>query len=162
MSYYLPKLTQAIRARLTGDSSLVTLVSTSGSIRWNEMDRDQAFPFVSLVTGNIGPGAEGFGLRSREFQVDVHICIPAQHDNSSTPTDAVNTMASIEARIDGDWDEQATRAPSYGLDRWQPTLTGTNWNCTHLEYLSSGVLDEPGVLHHVHTYRCYPNKAGAT
>jgi len=161
MGYYLPKLQQVIRTRLVGDSTLRGQIA-SGSVRWNELDRDTAVPYIALVLTGTDPEVEGFKLAGKQVDVDVHIFVPSQNDNASTPTVAASTLATVSDRIEGDWDEQTGIAsPTYGLNRWQPTLTGTNWNCTHMQWITTSVLDEPGLLHHVHTFRCFPNKAQA-
>lgn len=158
MGYYLPKLQHAIRNRLVGDSTLRGAIA-SGSIRWNELDRDTSVPTIALVLTGADPELEGFDLAGKMVDVDVHVFVPSQSDNSSTPTVAASTIATAGDRIEGDWDEQTIdAAPSYGLNRWQPVLSGTNWECTHMRWITTSVLDEPGLLHHVHTFRCFPNK----
>jgi hypothetical protein len=154
-------MTLAVINRITGNAT-VTAVVTSSSVRWMEQDRDTAFPFITLAMSGTEPdGApEGFNLRAEMVDLDVHVYVESQRDNSTTPTVAGSTISSLDNQIKGDWDEQASGAPSYGFDHWTPTLTGTSWVSTPFRWMGTQVLDEPGIAHHVHTFRCYPNKAG--
>jgi len=158
MSDYLATFTDAIRDRLAGNSTLRSaLAAGSGSIRWYEQDRDAAMPFVTVAMQAMDAtsSVQGFTKRAERVEIDVHVYVDAQSDNGSTPTNGNETLGSISYMVKGDWHEQSSGLPTYGFDRWQPTLTGSGWDCTSIMLEQTAVLNEPGILHHVHTFVCH-------
>jgi hypothetical protein len=124
MSFYGPYVLKAIRDRLVADATLVALL-TDPYVVIDEAEQAQQPPYVVLEWITATPD-EGFSLRRHNLFIDVHTYVATQND-----TDYLTTCTSIHNRVLGDWDEQATRVPTYGLDRWKMTLAagaGT-WTC---------------------------------
>jgi hypothetical protein len=149
MSYPVPQIFKLIRDRLTGDATLTGYLGATGSVFWNEAPSETALAYVVLNQVSTERD-DGFRGRGRRMTFDVHVFVR----ETSSGLDSVTRVANIMDRIDGDWDEQnATTAPTYGLDRFRPSLTGTGaWSADIIEYVGDRDASEPGFRHYVMTY----------
>lgn len=161
MSSYLPKLYQAIGDRLTGDTGTGGLFNVTSPLvtqfRNTVIASSQAFPYL-VMNVTTAMNSDGFNLRSHMVTFSIHVYVEEQPNAGG---DSFSTGASIIDRVEGDWDLQSTRIPSFGLDRWVPTLTSSSWTCSQCVLLNSSEAHDPGVLHWILDFRVYVNKAGA-
>lgn len=129
MGSYVPAIWKAVGDRLAGDSTLVALLaggsanSITSFIPSPATDASAVYPWVTFKIRNIAvSGDEPFETRAHDIAFSVLLLVQ-ERPVSSVSTDPLITIAKIQERIVGDWSEQSTRVPSYGLDRWQPDFT---------------------------------------
>lgn len=159
MGLYVPAMWKAVNTRLTGDSTLVALLAggSANSITCYQptpvaVDSSSAqYPWVYYKLGERRPD-DAFATRRHEFEFEVHVMVQ-ERPPSAVTADPITTLAKIEERIIGDWSEQSTRVPSYGLDRYIPDVSAqtgdaaTNYSPEMIVYNGTIDLSEPGILH---------------
>lgn len=131
MSYFLPYIKPAIIGRLLADtaagSGLTTLLGTTSAVFWDVVPPEQTRPYVVCYWARPIEPTDALRTRRRQCFVSVEIVDDKKPDDEHDPT--LRTAKCID-RIEGNWDEVAAgTAPTYGLDRWQPTLSGSTWTC---------------------------------
>jgi len=114
-----------------------------------------AYPYI-LYTIETNVASDAFNARVREFVFQVHSYVQERLVGSPP----WQTIADIDARIIGDWPQQATRVSSYGLDRWKPNLTSTGWVADICGLLDSTPANELGVFHTIHRFRVLCTEIG--
>ncbi len=126
MSLFIPAIWKAIDTRLTGDASLLTLLGSNGA---NNVRL--AFPMPAVdPPGTTFPLVvfrfrsadvdDGFGTRRYNMTFDLDLYCEAKPLAGGT---SWLTMAKIHERVIGDWPNQSSRTPTYGLDRWIPDFS---------------------------------------
>ena len=156
MSFYLPSLWDAIIDRLVADSTLTAQVPAASMI-FGYNSRGLAMPLISINTVSIST-QDAFKTATDEVSFDVHLF--AEKAGALTAGgDVASNMATALTRIRGDWMDQATRVPSYGLDRYQLTITG-GCTCTPIERVSGPIeAHEDDTYHWISTFRLFISKA---
>lgn len=155
-------LTSAIVRRLKDDTGPGGLFASGAElvtrvyINRNPNPPASAFPYLQLnLSGVTNADAMDTGVGEVHYRVNVFMK-PGVVDEGAT--DAAG-WAVLE-RVKGDWEAQASGHPSFGLHRWQPTLTG-NWIADICEHIDSITQHEDDALHWVHTYRVFLSRQGA-
>lgn len=156
MSAYLPGLMAAINTRLANDTGTGGLYATGANlITWHgwAVPEGQAMPFVSMAIVDAQP-SDSFRTKTDIVLFQVATVVDL---NSSNPE---QRAADILERIDGNWEAVAYGTPpAYGLDRWQPTVTG--WSPSIIERVrTSQTQNEDGALQFVSEFRVYISKQG--
>lgn len=154
---YLPLLMQSIRTRLTGDTGTGGLFA-SGSpllsgVFLTRAPEKQAFPFA-VITLVDATADDAFRTKTDTvvFQVSVYVDL-----NSTSP---LQRMSDILERIDGNWETVAYGTqPTYGLDRWRPTVTGWSPDIVTRERAMQ-MADTPDVLTFIAQYRVNISRVG--
>lgn len=146
-----------IRARLVADSTLTGLLGAATSVFNQYTPPDTVFPFVWYVMENT-ENVEAFRTASIECSFSVHWAV----EERSNSYDPVARGRAIEARVFGDWHLQsAGTAPTYGLNRWQPTLTGSGWSSGIVEWEGTRPDHSEGVMSWYQEFKVRISKAGA-
>lgn len=77
-------------------------------------------------------------FRTRVWRRRVRFDIFVQVDPNGT-LDVLQRGADILRRVEGDWEDQAVgTAPTFGFDRFQPTLTSSGWTAGIFDLVDSG------------------------
>lgn len=160
----MPQIWLAISTRLVADSTLTGLLSNgANSLYYGDHPPRQgtanAYPYITYTTEETAsdPHQDAIVLR-RVVRVNIYL---ARRSTSAT-LDSVSVAASILTRIEGDWFEQSTRVPTYGLDRHLLVLSGsTGWTAGTMTMLTSGEEHGDDHLHYwiefeVHSTRRIP------
>lgn len=160
MASYLPILYQAIGDRLTGDTGTGGLFNSGTplvtQLRNTVIDQGQAFPYLVMRCQG-GDVEDGFSVRTHKVSVTIDAYIEEQPASGYDPFDR---GSKILDRVEGDWDLQSTRVPSFGLDRFTPTLAN-NWYAGPFQMLRVREAHEPGVLHWIMDFEILVSKQGA-
>lgn len=126
MSLFTPAIFKAVRDRLAADTTLTGLLAgaSANAITW-EMPQQASDPpsgfYPRVVLEYVADERdEAFKTRRVVYTFEVHIY---HRERAASGEDAVLTMAKIAERIVGDWPDQTSRTPTYGLDRWAPDFT---------------------------------------
>ncbi|REK40880.1 MAG: hypothetical protein DWQ20_00700 [Actinobacteria bacterium] len=134
MAYWIQDIEKEIYERLTGDtgsgglfasgSELVSsvwtdLVPPSSDPWWHANGKDADDPTISFVVRgtSLADTTESAG-RALEVVFTVEC---RAFDPSTPPGEIINAILN---RIEGDWFDQASQVPTFGIDRWAPTLDG--------------------------------------
>lgn len=149
-----------IRARLVADTTLTAIVPAA-SIYSEWVPADTALPYIVIMEG-VTTNDPHFRTAREVTDFSVHWFVDSR-PNTNTPVPVV-TGRSIEVRVKGDWFSQtAGTAPSFGLDRWKPTLTGSGWSpdiCLWRQTRRSDPPDRP-VYRWIASFVTSPARAGA-
>lgn len=142
------ELANAIRTRLLADTTLVSLCT--GGIKnfqgpLSGINDPNGKPYIYMAYGVADQ--QQHAQRADVWLASVQVFIKAPMNGSGTANNGGSTICqSIIDRVYGDWADQASLAPSYGLMRWQVgALTTPKWHagvlvCNQIEY--SGIDDE--------------------
>ncbi len=132
MSLYLPALLQAIQTRLSGDATLLTYLGTgaataiSTTFGFPAVDpMGTTYPRICIMPISETPD-DPFKSRRSLIGIDVMIYAVETPQSGGTGANAqtsLATMLRIHERVMGDFPDQATSIPSYGLDWWTPDFT---------------------------------------
>lgn len=158
MGLYVPALWKAVGDRLAGDSTLVALLaggsanSITSYLPQPATDASASYPWVTfrLIDRSVAE-SEPFETRNHIVTFSVLLFVQ-ERPVSSVSTDPLVTLAKIEERVLGDWSEQSTRVPTYGLDRWQPDFSGhtgdavSTYSPTEILYQGTSDQSESGLL----------------
>lgn len=129
MSLYLPALLQAIQTRLTGDATLLALLGTGTG---TAITTTFGFPAVDpmgttypriIITPMSETPDDPFKSRRSLIGIDVMIYALETPPSGATQTSLL-TMLKIHERVMGDFPDQSTGVPSYGLDWWTASFSG--------------------------------------
>jgi hypothetical protein len=158
MAYYKPGIWDTIVDRLVGDATLIGASLLNGSkIYVNQAPPGTALPYITLTLIN-GQPDDMFTTRGRICLIDINVWVQER----TTTVDAGAIRAGILERIDGDWQEQSSGDPSYGLDHWKPgQIAATGWYINEFIHVQDRDESEPGLYHDVYTVQCgvYKEKA---
>lgn len=149
MSAYEQSLWAAVRNRLTSDATLVSLAG--GGIAWEQLPTGVGIPAITINQTSIS-NRDAFTTMIDEVNFDVHVWA----ESAGVGTDGgdpASTCATIMERIRGDWMDQATRIPSFGLDRHQLTLSGSSCLATLMERTTGWVAAHEGT--DIHWYMSF-------
>lgn len=148
-----------ISARLLADTTLTGLLGSSSAIYNQYVPDETAFPYVYYVVTSAASG-DGFRLGKMDYMIDVHWCVEERSNANSY--DPVVRGRAIEVRIFGDWlSQSAGTAPTYGINRWQPTLTGSGWSASVCVFKDARPEHTDGLMHWIHRYSLVVSKTGA-
>lgn len=146
-----------IRTRLTGDTTLTALLGATSSVFNQYVPPDTAFPYVWYVIEN-SENVETFRTASIEVSFSVHWAV----EERANAYDPIARARAIELRLFGDWYAQsAGTAPTYGLNRWQPTLSGSGWSADIVSWQGTRPNHAEGVMAWYQEYTVRLSKAGA-
>lgn len=153
MAQLFPVVMDQVYTCLSGDGTLVGLLAaiTPGQrvpIYAYLAPEQQGYPFI-VCTVESNTASDAFNARVRELVFQVHSYVQEQMGGD----DPWQTIANIDQRIIGDWPQQASRLPTYGLDRWTPNVTATGWTSDMCGLLDSTPANELGVFHTIHRFR---------
>lgn len=140
MSFPMPAIFAAIRDRLMADTGAGGLVNADvplvTGVYFLRAPASAAAPYIVIRSPRGSAPHEGFGTSSRTREIAVEYYVQTA---PALEYDPVARAFAIQNRIEGDWDEQAGGAPTYGLNRWHPTLTGASgWEADIVEYREDG------------------------
>lgn len=134
MSHYLQPVWKAIYDRAmadTGSGGLFNVGTPLVSTITNQMGYVNAIstaatlPYlVYSVTGTDG-GNDGFKTAYRTVNFSIWSVVPS-HESE---VDTLDVTQKIISRLEGDWWDQSGGVPTFGFDRFAPTLSGTTWGC---------------------------------
>jgi hypothetical protein len=148
-----------IRARAIADSTLTALLGAATSVYNLVEPEDTAFPYIvyEVVTAE-----NDSTFRTAREKVDFRIkWVVEERPDAGTP-DPVTRGRAIEMRLFGDWTAQAAgTAPTFGFERWKPTLTGSGWTADICEHQRTVTAHAPGTLQWVMEFKLAVHKAGA-
>lgn len=100
------------------------------------------FPYV-IAYFDAMSGDDTFSTEGKRVGLQVEWFV----DETASGTDSVERAGKILERVVGDWTDQASGVPSYGLSRYAPTLQ-TGWSSTPILFESaSDVSIGLGVIH---------------
>lgn len=156
--FYLPKLEAAIYARLIADTTLIGSTGYAANARNTIAKPDDPLPIVTFEITNAKP-SDYMNTRHHDTEFRVHAYVDEEPAGA-----AYNGFARADqmlTRIVGDWEDQSTRKPSFGFDRWQPDLTASSWSNDIVVMTGCRPSHDPGVLHWVCDFKISPSKAGA-
>lgn len=118
----------AVQTRLTGDATLVALLGTSPAI-YQSLPKTAYSGQYPFVVWNRDDSAPQDGFNQNMDLVNFTVKVELESDGTYGSDSPQQRMDLILKRVKGDWEEQATRAPSYGLDRWVPgALASTGYS----------------------------------
>jgi hypothetical protein len=108
-------------------------------------------PFVQFVVQS-DTNTDGFPHAVRDIVFVVNVYVPM---NSAAITDPYARGASINRAVKGDWHQQVSRLPSYGLDRYMPDESpNDSWDVGSMLFLDTVAMHEPpDWLHWGHRFR---------
>lgn len=156
---YLSALSIAVRNRAIADTTLVGgsgYVATAG-LRYNFGGVDTALPFIVY---SFTDHRRDDAFRTERWLVTMTWDVFVAEEPQAVSPDPFLSLHNITSRLSGDWSAQVYgTAPTYGFNRWQPTVSG--WSPNHFEHISTTPAHEPGVLHDILTFTIGMNKAGA-
>lgn len=115
-----------------------------------------AYPYI-IFNAETSENVDSFNTAVVDARFSVHTYVAEEDASGIAPW---SRGKAIVARVRGDWDAQAGRTPSFGLDRWQPTLTGSGWSASIVVSDTEMEQHEEGVMHWVQSFRCLVSKAG--
>jgi len=167
-AYYLPQLETDIGDRLTADTTLLNLLAThpvgasAGRGIYNTVvpvaQTGTVFPCIVYQVESAG-SADALRDRVRRAMVTFHIFVDRSPGSAYTP---ITRGMAILSRLEGDWTEQtAGTPPTYGVDRWQPTLGSTTWAATIMEFEGDAAAHDESQFHWVYRAGCYISRAAA-
>lgn len=157
---YLPKLYGDILARAQADTGTGGLFNSGTPLVTGIFNtfgpRGQAFPHMIFVLESAAQ-RDAMNTSTRLVQWGLHTYIEEKPASGAAPFAAYST---IMERVLGDWTAQSNRTPSYGFDRWTPTLSGSGWSATITEHTGSRTSHETGFLHFIEDFQVWVSKAG--
>ena len=151
MNYSTDAIAQ-IRARLVADAVLAGYVSTR--IAYFTLPADTVYPSITFNVVS-ETNQDAFQTRVVELVFDVHIWVEEMPQSNAYI--GYERARQIALRVAGDWDQQASRVPSYGLARWQPTA-GNGFNYTLIVGEQEVDQTEPGLIHLIQTYSVFMSR----
>lgn len=159
MTWYLPQLEKAVYDRLAADTGTGGLFNVSSPLVTacynGEVKAEQAYPFLSLNVVS-APSQDSMDTRVRLVTMDVHVYCKKSQDPGDSSYDGMDVGGKIIERVVGDWDQQSSRSPTFGLDRWKPTLT--SWVADNFRSIEERADHEDGVYHWVLTFEVYVSR----
>lgn len=169
MASDLPYLWLAVYNRLTGDTGSGGLfASGSNLVRavYNtrppvSVEGTSNFPYIVYSVFESDPSESAFRTRVWRRRVRFDVFVEAEANNT---VDAMARGSDILRRIEGDWEDQATgTGPTFGIDRWKPSLTGSGWTADIFDPVDGGEDHsfEDGYFSWFITYDIRNSKAGA-
>lgn len=157
-------LWKAVYDRAQADTGSGGLFESSGTnlltgFYNTRLPTDQGFPAVVYEISSAFAD-DGFAKAIRDIDIRFHIF--TKEEPTDGGTDGWTLLANISARIGGDWTSQSDRVPTYGFDRFEPTLTG-GFTADIMALVDSIENHEPenGILHQIDTYSLLISRAGA-
>jgi len=164
----MPALQSAIWTRLMADNGPTGLFANPGTLLvhgvfFTNVPANAPMPYLMVVM--VGTtNTDTFRTRSIRVEFDVHTVVARASSNALEPAtndDGLIRGAAIMERIDGDWDRQTHgTAPTYGLDRYQFSLSGsTQWTCDICEFQECRDESDDESFHWVQTFRLYVSRA---
>ena len=155
------ELKAAVQTRLTGDATLVALLSASTRVvdEIGTPETASMYPYIVKRFASVQP-FDAFRTNISVVDIDVQARAGAkQQYGGSSPLTRVDA---ILARILGDWEAQ-TGAPTYGLDRWTHGALGSTGYTAGAMVRVSGPMpvQEDNVIGVVTTFRVHVSKQAA-
>lgn len=168
MASDLPALWLAVLDRVTSDTGTggllnVTTPLLAGSGIYNTQapsteGTSSVYPYIVYATASSQNDSE-FETRGWIREIDFHIYV---EKSSSSITDPMQRGADILRRLEGDWEDQpAGTQPSFGFDRYKPSLGSSGWTPDIFELIDSRDLHEDEVYHWMMTFRIRNSKRRA-
>lgn len=152
----LAALAEAIHTRLTGDSSLVTLLPGGIKHWYNPTAQPENAPLMHAVF-TIDIGGHEHSTRGELWDMDVTVTV-----SMPRATSFVDATSAVE-RIHGDATTRADLTPSIGLHRWTPSLSGGTWTAGIMVCIDgSSLTTEADWLHYSLVYRCRLSREAPT
>lgn len=166
VAVWIDDLTKAVKARLEADTGTGGLFATSALVTgvYNRFappatDSSTTLPYLVFRVQTIDNRNEAFALGARTVTFTLSIIAP-ELDGGGDP---IQTLYKIHERIYGDWTQQSSGQPSYGLHRWNPSMTMTNWNISMMSWSQTDdATDEGGGVYRLEmTFTVIVSKAYA-
>ena len=119
---------------------------------------DQTFPAVVYQIASAFD-VDDFTAKVIELDIRMHVFAKMVPVDGDTP--GGDLIAAIVDRINGDWLLQSNGAPTYGFDRWKPTISG--WDTDMMVHSDSNENHEleNGILHQIESFDMVLSKQGA-
>lgn len=143
MASDLPALWKAVRDRVnadTGSGGLLNVTTPLIVAIYNTRppepsDSSTVFPYIVY---SVFESENTSTFRTRAWKRRVRFDTFVEVEPNST-LDVLQRGSDILRRLEGDWEDQvAGTAPTFGFDRFQPTLTGSGWSADIFELVDSG------------------------
>lgn len=163
MGYYLASMMGAVYTRLNGDTGTGGLRNVASplieAVHVYRAPTNATLPYVTFNTSATNAEHEGFRTRVRSVTIDVHTWV----QRAATGYNPLDRCDLIMARIIGDWPDQLSgTGPTFGLDRWQPTLTGTGWEASIFDFVEEfDASEEEDRFHFIQTLQLLVSDPGA-
>lgn len=130
-------LLRAIVDRLAGDTGTGGLLNTVSPLVTNVYARRFPVPGSSdhpyiIVYFDAISGDDTFSVEGKRVGIRVEWFAR----ETASGVDSLEVVDKILERVTGDWIDQASGVPSYGLSRWTPTLQ-TGWSSTPMIFESA-------------------------
>ena len=167
MSWYTPNLYAAIDFRLNGDTGTGGLFNGSAPLvtgsYLEQMPTEQLLPAITMNEVSC-INSDATRCRTARVSFEVHAWVARNPIPTSTGSEpeqpqykAYRRIADIEKRIIGDWPSQvAGTGPTYGLDRFQPSLdayttgvTACGWTADTIRRTYVRDDDNDDILHRI-------------
>lgn len=153
------QLEDDIRARLVADANLTGLLGAATSLYNQYVPPDTAMPYV-VYDMESAETDDAFRTARYIAGFRVHWYV-AERDNANAYSPVVRGRA-IELRIMGDWTAQtAGTGPTFGIQRWKPTLTSSGWTADLCEWQRTVADHTGGVMHWIAEFKVGIAKAAA-
>lgn len=144
MASDLPALWLAVYNRLTGDTGSGGLFNSGNELVeavYNTRppimpETPTPFPYIVYSVFESSPEESAFRTRVWRRRVRFDVYVEMEANNTIDP---LARGGLILRRLEGNWDEKAAGvAPDYGIDRFQPTLTGSGWTADIFDAVDGG------------------------
>lgn len=138
----------ALLAAAVGGGGIPAVFTTYPSV-------EQPYPYilVDLVTEN---QRDAMNARVHEVSFNVHVFV----EERFAAANPVQRGGEINGRVLGDWPQQSSRLPTYGLDRYVPPLSGSSWTPDIIAYQGTTPAHEFGILHWIHAFNILCTEIG--
>ena len=118
---------------------------------------DQTFPAVIYEIA----AAFDFGMfKANMIDIDIRMHVFAKMVPVDGDTPGGDLLAAIVDRINGDWILQSGGLPTYGFDRWTPTVSGWDTDMMVHEDSIENHEQENGILHQIESFAMVLSKQG--
>jgi hypothetical protein len=175
MTYWLAETFKAVGDRLLSDTGTGGLFNAGTPLvpsltvynQWAGFayspDTSADFPRIVFEFNRYDPASQAFDLANYDLDFSIHTFVRM----TDVISDPMQRWVDIMTRIHGDWFLQASRQPTYGLDRWKPTLgsggTASGFEAPHITFESAENIGEvaDGLYQSVQRFKIQPFHAGA-
>lgn len=159
---YLAALWDDIKDRAASDTGAGGLFASGSPLVtaiWNNTaPANTTMPFLVY---DVLDAFQADGFRTSCYRVAWRVNTYCERFNDGIADTALR-CSQIQARILGDWTAQTYgTGPTYGFDRWQPTLTGSGWSATVCQHVRSGEAHTLEMWHFYEEFQVWIAKAGA-
>ena len=152
-----------MRARLVGDTGTGGLLNSGNelvnAVYAGTVPETTEMPYITFRVGSADFRESAFRTREANAEVIVDCVVAERPATGSSVTSPYDRLGKIADRVAGNWPAKSHgTAPDYGLDRWQPTLSG--WEATLLQLIGDDNDSEDGRLRRILTFEVRVTQVG--